>query len=185
MKHILFFGDSLTAGYGLTNAAQQSFPALIKAELARKGYDWTITNAGLSGDTTGSGLARLPRYLDKPVDVFVLGLGANDMIRGYAPQDTKRNLGEIIAQVQDRNAAVKTLLLGMELPPWVPAGLAGGFRDIYRGVSDEKKTALLPFLLHDVVGHRELNLPDGMHPNASGYKVIAAAVWKMLEPLLV
>ncbi|PST83771.1 arylesterase [Pedobacter yulinensis] len=184
MKNILFFGDSLTAGYGLVHPATQSFPALIKSEAIREGLDCSIINAGLSGDTTAGALLRLDTFLRKPVDIFVLGLGANDMIRGYDPSKTRQNLVELITRAEGANKALKTLLLGMELPPWVPESLAGGFREVYREVAAIKQAELVPFLLQDVVGHRELNLPDGLHPNAAGYRVIAATVWKKLKPML-
>ncbi|HKG06456.1 MAG TPA: arylesterase [Pedobacter sp.] len=184
MKRILFFGDSLTAGYGLNSPEQHSFPALIQQRIDRAGLDYVGVNAGLSGDTSASGLARLSYWISQPLDVFVLALGANDLIRGLAPAHTKANLQEIIDQVRTRYPVAKLLLLGMQLPLWVPGQRAAEFRQLYRDLADRNGIPLLPFLLDGVAGIAHLNMHDGVHPLAEGYRIIADRVWPVLLPLL-
>ncbi|MET1054263.1 MAG: arylesterase [Pedobacter sp.] len=184
MKRIVFFGDSLTAGYGLSRPDGQSFPALIQQELDAAGLDYLAVNAGVSGDTSASGLSRLGYWLSQPTDVFVLELGANDMLRGLAPAGTQRNLQAIIDQVRGRFPAVKLLLLGMQLPLWVPGQRAAEFRQLYQELANNNKIPLLPFLLDGVAGIKHLNMHDGVHPLAEGYQIIAAKVWPVLRPLL-
>jgi acyl-CoA thioesterase-1 len=184
MKRIVFFGDSLTAGYGLHRPDEQSFPSLIQRELDAADLDFLAVNAGESGDTSATGLSRLSYWLSQPVDVFVLELGANDLLRGLAPAGTKRNLQAIIGLVKVRFPSVKLLLLGMQLPLWVPGQRAAEFRQLYQELSDENKIPLLPFLLDGVAGIKHLNMHDGVHPLAEGYQIIAARVWPALRPLL-
>jgi len=184
MKRIVFFGDSLTAGYGLHRPDEQSFPALIQRELDAAGLDYLSVNAGVSGDTSASGLSRLTYWLSLPVDVFVLELGANDLLRGLAPAGTKRNLQAIIDMVKGRFPSVKLLLLGMQLPLWVPGQRAAEFRQLYQDLANKNKISLLPFLLDGVAGIKHLNMHDGVHPLAEGYQIIAAGVWPVLRPLL-
>jgi len=184
MKRIVFFGDSLTAGYGLHKPDEQSFPALIQRELDAAGLDYRAVNAGMSGDTSASGLSRLSYWLSQPVDVFVLALGANDLIRGLAPLGTQRNLQAIIDQVKVRFPSVKFLLLGMQLPLWVPGQRAAEFRQLYRDLAAKNRMPLLPFLLDGVAGIKHLNMHDGVHPLAEGYQIIASGVWPVLKPLL-
>jgi acyl-CoA thioesterase I len=184
MKRIVFFGDSLTAGYGLHKPDEQSFPALIQRELDAEGLDYLAVNAGVSGDTSASGLSRLSYWLSQPVEVFVLALGANDLIRGLAPSGTQRNLQAILDQVKARFASVKFLLLGMQLPLWVPGQRAAEFRQLYQDLAAKNKVPLLPFLLDGVAGIKHLNMHDGVHPLAEGYRIIASRVWPVLRPLL-
>ncbi|MES2628167.1 MAG: arylesterase [Bacteroidota bacterium] len=184
MKRILFFGDSLTAGYGLRNANEQSFPALIRHNIEREGLNYQVINAGISGDTTQSGLQRLGKYLSEPIDVFVLALGANDMIRGYSPATTLQNLRKIVQQVQMRYPSAKLVLLGMQLPEWIPGQRAKEFRELYRTLADEFRMSFLPFLLDGVAGITHLNMPDRIHPLAEGYQVIAGKVWPLIRQLL-
>lgn len=184
MKRILFFGDSLTAGYGLSNPVQHSFPALIQLKINAENLDYVTVNAGLSGDTTASSLSRLSNWLSNPIDVFVLALGANDLIRGLAPAHTQSNLQEIIDQVRKRYPSVKVLLLGMQLPLWVPGQRAIEFRQLYKNLAEQNQIPLLPFLLDGVAGIKHLNMHDGVHPLAEGYKIIAEKVWPVLRPLL-
>lgn len=184
MKKILFFGDSLTAGYGLNAPTRQSFPALLEKKASNEGTPFEYTNAGISGDTTASALLRLPMLLNKPYDIYVIGLGANDMLRGHPPASMSQNLEQIIHQLKQAQPHAKILLLGMELPAWITASRASQYKDIYRKLAERHQLAFLPFLLEGVIGQRAVNLPDLVHPNAMGYEHVARRVWPLLKPLL-
>lgn len=182
MKTILFFGDSLTAGYGLTSA--QAYPALIQKKLQDEGYAYTVINAGINGDTTSSGLYRVDRWLSGPVDIFVLALGANDGLRGIPVRETSQNLQQIIDKVKQKQPAAQIVLSGMEIPDIVPGRYAAEFRALFRELAIKNNVAFVPFLLEGVAGIRHLNLPDGVHPNAEGQKLLGRHTWKVLEGLL-
>ncbi|PRY11606.1 acyl-CoA thioesterase-1 [Pontibacter ummariensis] len=182
MKHILFFGNSLTAGYGLP--AAQAYPSLIQAKLKEEGFDYKVWNAGLSGDTTAGGVHRIERWLDQPMDIFVLALGANDGLRGIPARETSQNLQEIIDKVRYKYPEVKIVLSGMEIPDIVPGRYAAEFRKLFRELALKNNTLFIPFLLEGVVGNRHLNLPDGVHPNAEGQKLLAQHTWNVLKGIL-
>ncbi|TXK52098.1 arylesterase [Pontibacter qinzhouensis] len=182
MKRILFFGDSLTAGYGLM--ASQAYPGLIQQKLLEHGHAYTAINAGLSGDTTAGGVHRIERWLDQPIAIFVLALGANDGLRGIPARETSQNLQEIINKVKKKCPDAKILLSGMEIPAIVPGRYAAEFRVLFRELALRNNIHFLPFLLEGVVGMRHLNLPDGIHPNAEGHKQLAAHTWSVLKELL-
>nr|WP_294899970.1 arylesterase [uncultured Pedobacter sp.] len=184
MKNILFFGDSLTAGYGLANPSKDSFPALIEKKIRAACFGYKVINAGLSGETSQGGLNRISIVLNEPVDIFVLGLGANDLLRGINPVQTTQNLQSIIDQVKLKNPAVHLVLLGMEFPDIFPFPQLNAFRNVFRDLATKNKMDFLPFLLKDVAGIPRLNLADGLHPTAEGYKIIAENVWKLMEPFL-
>jgi acyl-CoA thioesterase-1 len=184
MKHILFFGDSLTAGYGLVSAVTESFPALIQQKINEAKLNYSITNAGVSGDTTRGGLARLDYWLNKPIDVFILELGINDAIRQVPPSTIQQNLQLIINKVRDKNPIVKIALMGMQLPNIIPGRQVAEFSNIFRTLADNNDIALVPFFLEGVAGQRHLNLRDGLHPSAEGYKIIADKVWPVIKSLL-
>jgi len=184
MKRIIFFGDSLTAGYGLSRPGIESFPALLQQKIIQLGFEGKVENAGISGDTTESGLRRLGGVLREKPDVFLLQLGVNDMIRGHDPLHTSANLQQIIDQVRLTNPQVRMAMLGMELPAWVPGKHSPAYRQIYRDLAGDNQMAFVPFLLEGVAGKRHLNLPDGLHPNAAGYRVIAELVWGVFKDLL-
>ncbi|HNC46038.1 MAG TPA: arylesterase, partial [Acidobacteriota bacterium] len=160
-KTILFFGDSLTAGYGLS--VEQAFPALIEKQLQAKGITVKAINAGLSGETSAGGLARIDWVLRQPVDVFVLELGANDGLRGLPVEQTRQNLQTIIDKVRQRNPAVTIVLTGMMVPPNMGPDYTAAFKRIYPDLSKSNRVKLMPFLLADVAGHEELNQADGIH----------------------
>ena len=182
-KVILFFGNSLTAGYGLEPA--EAFPALIQQKLDSLGYDYRTVNAGLSGETTASGLSRLDWVLERqPVDIFVLELGANDGLRGIEPTETQRNLAAIIDQVRATNPAVDIVLAGMLVPPNMGNAYTERFQKVFPAVAEAKGVALIPFLLEGVAGEPELNQADGIHPTAPGQKIVAENVWETIKPLL-
>jgi acyl-CoA thioesterase I len=184
MKSILFFGDSLTAGYGLRNVSEESFPALIQQKIAQENLDYRVINAGVSGDTTAGGLSRIDYWLNQPVDVFILELGANDILRGILPQTTAKNLQAIIDKVKARYPAAKMALMGMELPSIIPFQLVSDFSAVFRRIAQNNQMAFVPFFLKGVAGQLHLNLPDRVHPTAEGYKIIANAVWPVIKPLL-
>jgi acyl-CoA thioesterase-1 len=184
MQNILFFGDSLTAGYGLGNATTESFPAIIDSKINDEGMQYQVINAGLSGDTTSGGLSRLDYWLSKHVDVFVLELGINDIRRGVPPATIANNLQAIIDKVIAKYPHAKLLMLGMEIPPILGGAIAIQFNAIYRKLAKANQMALVPFLLQGVAGQKHLNLWDRLHPSAEGYKVVAELVWPVLKSVL-
>lgn len=183
-KIILFFGNSLTAGYGLDPT--EAFPALVQQKLDSAGYEnYKVVNAGLSGETTAGGNQRLDWVLERqPVDIFVLELGANDGLRGVEPGATQRNLEEMIDKVRKANPEVEIILAGMMVPPSMGQTYSSAFSKIFPEVASKKEVRLLPFLLQDVAGERSLNLSDGIHPNVEGQKILARNVWQVLEKML-
>lgn len=187
MKNILFFGDSLTAGYGLRSS--ESFPALIQAKLAGGQQPYQVLNYGISGETSAGGRQRLATVLARQsVEVFVLALGANDGLRGIPVRETTQNLKHILTEVKRQFPAALLVLAGLEFP--FDLGPMGGhklgqyaleFKALFRALADELDVAFIPFLLQGVLGRRELNLPDGVHPNAAGQHVVAENVWAVLQ----
>lgn len=177
---IVFLGDSLTAGYGL--AKEESVPSLIQARLQSQGYSYDVINAGVSGDTSAGGLSRLDWSLEGDVKVLVIELGANDGLRGIPPASLKRNLTEVITRAQSRG--IKVLLTGMEAPPNFGAAYTAEFRQVYRDLAKLPGVTFMPFYLDGVAGIPNLNIADGIHPNAEGSRIIERAVWSALEPLL-
>lgn len=181
-KAIIFFGDSLTAGYGLDPA--QAFPAVIQEKITERGWNFHIVNAGVSGETTAGGLRRIEWVLQRPIDVFVLELGANDGLRGLPVEEAKGNLQAIIDRVKKKYPQVKIILVGMQIPTNLGREYTSRFRAIFPELAEKNSAVLIPFLLEGVSGIPELNLPDGIHPTAAGHKVVAENVWKVLEPVL-
>lgn len=181
-KVILFYGDSLTAGYGLST--EEAFPAIIGKKLQERGTAIKIVNAGLSGETSAGGLNRLEWVLKQPVDIFVLELGANDGLRGLPLDQTQKNLQSIIDKVSARYPKAKIVVAGMMVPPNMGPDYTANFRKIYPELAKKNKATLIPFLLQDVAGQEQLNIADGIHPNAEGHKIVAENVLKVLEPLL-
>ena len=169
---VLFLGDSLTAGFGL--AADQAFPALVGEALNSAGVSVRIVNAGVSGDTTSGALERLDWLLKQKPDVLVVGLGANDAFRGQPVSRIEANLREIVRRA--KRAGARVVLLGMRIPTNYGRDYTEAFFDVYARVAKAEKAELMPFLLEGVGGRTELNLDDGMHPNAEGQQIIAAEV---------
>lgn len=184
MQNILFFGDSLTAGYGLADARTESCPALIQQKIDTEGLQYHVINGGLSGDTSGSGLARIDYWMNRPIDIFILELGINDMIRRISPAKAYQNLEAIILKVKAKHPQIKLVLMGMELPAFIPGVTTTEFSNIYRKLAVTYKMTFVPFYLEGVAGQRHLNLPDGLHPSAAGYRVIADKIWPVIKPLL-
>ena len=178
---IVFLGDSLTAGLGLSPAV--SYPALLQSKLEERGFRYEVVNAGVSGDTSAGGLRRLDWSLEGDVKVLVVALGANDGLRGLSPQDLAANLSTILNRARDKGITV--ILAGMEAPPNYGADYTRQFRAVYLDLAKKYDVRFVPFLLHGVAGISGLNQPDGIHPNARGAQLIAALVWPALEPLLV
>ena len=181
-KVILFFGDSLTAGYGLS--VDEAFPALIQQRFATTGRKAKVINAGLSGETTAGGLSRIDWALRQPVDVFVLELGANDGLRGLPLDQTQKNLQAIIDKVRAKNPKTKIVIAGMMVPPNMGPDYSTRFSKIFPELAKKNNATLIPFLLQDVAGNEKLNLADGIHPNPQGHKIVAENVYKVLTPLL-
>ena len=177
---VVFLGDSLTAGYGL--AEEQAFPALLEARMRAAGIDLPIVNAGVSGDTTAGGLARLDWLLRQPVAVLVVALGGNDGLRGTPLAETERNLAAIIER--GREAGARVILAGMKLPVNYGPVYRPGFERIFRDLARRYDVPLIPFLLEGVGGVARLNQADRIHPTAEGQRVIAEVVWPVLEPVV-
>ena len=181
-KNILFFGDSLTAGYGLS--PEEAFPALVERELNKSSQVVKVTNAGLSGETSAGGLSRIDWILRQPVDIFVLELGANDGLRGLPLDQTRKNLQAIIDKVKAKHPNVKLVLAGMMVPPNLGKEYTDQFRNIYPDLAKQNKATLIPFLLDGVAGDEKLNQPDGIHPNVEGHKIVAGNIIKVIGPLV-
>lgn len=181
-KTILFFGNSLTAGYGL--ATEESFPSLIQDKLDSLNLDYEVINAGLSGETTSGGKNRLEWVLNQKVDVFVLELGANDGLRGVPLSETKTNLQAIIDMVRQKNEDTEIILAGMMIPPNMGQDYTAEFRTIFPDLAAKNEIQLIPFLLEGVAGNPNLNLEDGIHPTAEGQKIVANNVWVVLKNIL-
>jgi acyl-CoA thioesterase-1 len=181
-KNILFYGNSLTAGYGLDE--DESFPSLIQNKIDSLNLNYRVINGGLSGETTASGLSRLDWFLEDRPEVFILELGGNDGLRGIPLAETRKNLNAIISSVSSRFPATKILLAGMQIPPNMGQEYAEEFRKMYAEIATKQEVEIIPFLLEGVAGNPDLNLPDGIHPTSEGQKIVARTVWKHLRPLL-
>lgn len=179
---VLFFGDSITAGFGLD--PEDAFPALLQQRVDSLGWPVRMINGGNSGETSTGGLARIGWVLERPVDVFVLELGGNDGLRGTNLAVTKQNLQAIIDTVRSRGPATEIIIAGMEIPPNLGQERTAQFRAIFPDLARTNDTALIPFLLDGVGGIPELNLPDGIHPTAEGHAIVAETMWQSLRPIL-
>jgi acyl-CoA thioesterase-1 len=185
MRKLLFFGDSLTAGYGLASPDSESYPALLQQKIHQDKLDFLVINAGLSGDTSSGGLARLDRWLINPIDGFILELGVNDFMRGLPATATYNNLDKILFKVSKKYPDCKLAIMGMEVPDFISSPRISEFRGIFRRLAEKYNATFVPFFLEGVAGMRPLNLKDGIHPSAKGYSVIANRVWPTIKSLLV
>ena len=181
-KVILFFGDSLTAGYGLEQ--EEAFPALIQQKIDSLGLSYKVVNAGLSGETTSGGKNRIDWVLKQNVDIFVLELGANDGLRGIPLEETRKNLQEIIDFVREENEDIEIILAGMQIPPNMGQEYTTEFKNIFPELAEKNNVRLVPFLLEGVAGNPELNQEDGIHPTAEGQEILADNVWQVLEEMV-
>ena len=182
-KFILFFGNSLTAGYGLEDE-EKAFPALIQKRMDSLNYDYQVINAGLSGETTAGGDGRIDWVLRQPIDIFVLALGANDMLRGFELSATEKNLRSIVDKVKNKYPNTQIIIAGMQAPPNLGEDYTTRFAKIFSDLATTYDAGLVPFLLEGVAANPALNQPDGIHPNAEGAKILMENVWVVLKEYL-
>ena len=181
MKSILVFGDSLSDGFMLKRS--EAYPALLAKKLHAAGLNFQVTNASAAGGTTEGGLERLPPHLKHRIDIFVLELGINDAFRGLPVDQIENNLQQIIDDVKARNPNVRVVIAGMQLPNHTADDYVSAFGKMFTDLASKNNAALVPYLLQGVAGDPSLNLPDGIHPNAAGQKILAENVWRVLEPI--
>lgn len=182
-KTILFFGDSITAGYGLEDT-NDAFPGLIQKKIDSLGLNYVVVNSGVSGETTAGGKSRIDWILNQGIDIFVLELGANDGLRGVPIAETKANLQAIIDAVKTKSPNTKIILAGMQLPPNMGQDYSTTFKAIFPDVAAKNNIGLVPFILDNVGGLKELNQADGIHPNVKGHRIVADNVWAVLSTVI-
>lgn len=181
MKTILVLGDSLSEGFQLKSS--EAYPLLLADKLRAAGLDFQVTNASASGGTTEGGLQRLLSRLKRKIDIFILELGINDAFRGVPVDQIQSNLQEIIDNVKARNPSVRVVIAGMQLPNYGADSYVSAFGEMFNKLATKNGAALVPYILDGVAGNPSLNLPDGIHPNAAGQKILAENVWRVLEPV--
>jgi len=181
-KTIVVFGDSLAAGFGLD--LSEAFPALLQSKIDKAGWNFSVINAGVSGDTTAGGLRRIDWVLKRKVDLLLLELGGNDGLRGIPVEVTKTNLQAIIDRAKQKYPQVQIVIAAMQMPPNMGDEYKDAFQKIFPDLAKANNAALVPFLLEGVGGKPELNLADRIHPTAEGHKIVAENVWKILQPVL-
>jgi acyl-CoA thioesterase I len=182
-KTILFFGNSLTAGYGLDDPSA-AFPALIQGRIDSLGLPYSVVNAGVSGETSSGGNSRIDWILKQPVDLFILELGANDGLRGIPIEETKKNLQAIIDKVKAKNSDAKIILAGMLVPPNMGPDYSKAFKELFPELAKKNETLFIPFILEGVAGEEKLNQGDGIHPTVDGHKMVMENVWKVMKVVL-
>lgn len=182
-KRIVFFGDSLTAGYGLDDV-EDAFPGLIQNKIDSLGLKYVVVNSGISGETSAGGKNRIDWVLNQKPTVFVLELGANDGLRGVNLTSTKSNLQFIIDAVKTKYPETKIVLTGMQIPPNMGQKYTSEFKNIFPDLAKKNSLELVPFLLENVGGIANLNQSDGIHPTQKGHKILAKNVWEVLAPIL-
>jgi acyl-CoA thioesterase-1 len=180
-KAILVFGDSLSDGFMLQRS--EAYPALLAKKLQAAGLNFQVINASASGGTTQGGLERLPPHLNHRIDIFILELGINDAFRALPVEQIQNNLQQIIDKVKARNPNVRVVIAGMQLPNYATDDYVSAFGKMFAELATMNNAALVPYLLQGVAGDPSLNLPDGIHPNAAGQKILAENVWRVLEPI--
>lgn len=181
-ERILFFGDSITAGYGV--GEDQAFPAFIQQKIDSLDWNYKAVNGGSSGETSAGGLRRIDWVLQQPVSVFVLELGGNDGLRGIDLDATKDNLQNIIEKVESKYPDAKIIITGMQVPPNLGPEYTQQFKEMYPELAEENDTKLIPYFLDDLGGDSELMQSDGIHPTEEGHKLLAEKVWEVLKPML-
>lgn len=181
-KTILFFGNSLTAGYGLN--PDEAFPALIQQKIDSLGLLYNVVNAGVSGETSSGGKSRIDWILRQRVHVFVLELGANDGLRGIPINQTQQNLQAIIDKVKSKYPDVTIILAGMQIPPNMGRTYTNSFKAMFPELATKNNATLIPFILEGVGGEARLNQQDGIHPTAEGHRIVSENIWKHLKGLL-
>ncbi len=180
-KNIIFFGNSLTAGYGLDDI-NTGFVALVQHRLDSTKQNYHCINAGVSGETTAGGAARVDWVIaQQPFDIFILELGGNDALRGIDPMSSEKNLQTIIDKVRAKNTSTKIILAGMEAPRNMGKDYDAAFHSIYLTLAKKNNIAFIPFILENVGGVATLNQPDGIHPNIEGNKIVVENIWRVLK----
>lgn len=182
-KTILFFGDSITAGYGL-DTTDDAYPAIVQEKIDSLNLNYTVVNSGVSGETSAGGRSRIDWILNQDIEIFLLELGANDGLRGVPLSETRTNLQAIIDAVKKKDPNTKIILAGMELPPNMGRAYTSQFRTMYAELAENNDVTFIPFILKDVGGIAELNQNDGIHPTVEGHTIIAKTVWEYLKPLV-
>lgn len=181
-KVILCFGNSITAGYGLD--PELAYPAELERMIREEGYHYSVVNAGLSGETSAGGLTRIDWVLQNKVDIFILELGGNDGLRGLPLDQTRTNLESIINKVLKKYPDAQIVIAGMMVPPNMGPDYSKEFAYMFNNLATKKDAILIPFLLKGVGGIAELNLPDGIHPNVEGHKIVAQNVFESIKDIL-
>jgi acyl-CoA thioesterase I len=182
LKQIVFFGNSITAGYGLDPSA--CFTSLIQKRIDSLKIPFRVVNAGLSGETSAGGASRIDWVLHQRVDIFVLELGGNDGLRGISMQETAQNLQAIIDKVRQKSPTIKLVIAGMEIPPNLGISYAKDFHDLFPRLANKNGAYLIPFLLEGVGGVDSLNQRDGIHPNEKGERIVEENAWHVLKGIL-
>ena len=177
---VVFLGDSLTAGLGLS--PEEAYPTLVQQKIDAAGLGFKVVNAGVSGDTSAGGLSRLDWALEGDVRVLVVALGGNDALRGLPIEELRNNLSTIIERAQAKK--IRVVLAGMEAPPNFGQSYIVSFHRIYPELAKKYGVLLIPFLLQGVAGMEGLNQRDGIHPTAEGARTVADNVWTVLRPTL-
>jgi acyl-CoA thioesterase-1 len=181
IQRILVLGDSLSGGFGLKPS--EAYPALLANKLRAAGLNFQVTNASQTGGTSDGGLERLPGHLKRKIDIFILELGINDAFRGVPVDQIQNNLQQIIDKVKARHPDVRVVIAGMQLPNYATDDYVFAFGKMFAELANKNGALLVPYLLESVAGDPSLNLPDGIHPNAAGQKILAENVWRVLEPV--
>jgi acyl-CoA thioesterase-1 len=181
-KSILFFGDSISAGYGIQ--PQQAFPAVIQDKIDSLGLNYEVINGGLSGETSAGGLRRINWVLQRNIDIMILELGGNDGLRGIDLSSTKDNLQQIIDRAKAKNPEIEIIIAGMQVPPNLGTDYTKEFQELYPELAEKNNLTLIPLILDEVGGRDEFMQPDQIHPNVKGHKVVAETVWETLKPFL-
>ena len=180
---VLFFGTSLTAGYGLADT-RQAFPNLVSQKAAASGTPIVAINAGLSGETSAGAVRRIEWTLKRPVDIVVLETGGNDALRALDPDTLKDNLDAIVGRIRSVQSGARIMLVEMQAPPNLGPRYTARFRSAYADVASKNGLTLVPFLLDKVAGRAELNQADGVHPNEKGEPIVADNIWRALKPVV-
>src|SRR5437660_6979250 len=171
MKAILVFGDSLSDGFMLKRS--ETYPALLAKKLRGAGLNFQVINASASGGTTEGGLERLPAHLKQRTDIFILELGINDAFRGVPTNQVETNLQQIIDKVKARNPNVRVIIAGMQLPGYTADDYVSAFGNMFADLAAKNVAAVVTYCLQGVAGNPSLNLPDGIHPDAAGRRILA------------
>ncbi|MEP6937676.1 MAG: arylesterase [Chthoniobacterales bacterium] len=181
MTRIMVLGDSLTAGFGVTRS--EAYPALLTEKLRATGGSFEVINAGVSGETTSGAVRRLPDVLKHRIDLLIVELGINDAFRRVPISQMRANLQTIIDRTRAKYPNVQIIIAGMQLPLYSSDEYVRSFGTMFGEIAEKNRTMLIPYLLQGVGGDPELNLPDRIHPNAAGQKILAETVWRVLEPI--